>query len=101
MQRILIASTAVLAVAFVTLLASIVSAGPDTVPEPEPDQTSYLSKRGDEELAYLLVKLELKTRAEDYRIGEGRARACVATVVLLTSATSWWLIVSSTLCVWC
>ncbi len=48
---------------FGVALLAIVRAGPGAAPEAAPDETSYLQKTGDEELAYLLVKLELKTRA--------------------------------------
>ncbi|MCH7808930.1 MAG: DUF3365 domain-containing protein [Planctomycetes bacterium] len=45
------------------LLASLVTAGPGALPEPPPVKMDYAQKQGDEELAYLLVKLELRTRA--------------------------------------
>lgn len=44
------------------VLLGIVSGGPNDPPEPPPDEQTYLDKAGDEELAYLLVKLEKRTR---------------------------------------
>ncbi|MFQ5680177.1 MAG: DUF3365 domain-containing protein [Gemmatimonadota bacterium] len=73
MQRLLIGSTLVLAVAFAVLLGAVVTAGPERAPEPAPDETAYLAKEGDEELAYLLTKLVLRTRAiagEHYTRGQ-------------------------------
>jgi hypothetical protein len=49
-------------IALVALLASILS-GPRAISAATEAQTDYLDKRGDQELAYLLVKLELRTRA--------------------------------------
>lgn len=43
-------------------LLAVVSGGPEPRPEPPEDQQTYLDKSGDEELAYLLVKLEKRTR---------------------------------------
>lgn len=36
--------------------------GPNTLPAPPRDETTYVEKKGDEELAYLLVRLEKRTR---------------------------------------
>ncbi len=54
---------AVLLIASVAWLASILRAGPPTITKPALEQTANVSKSGDQELAYLLVKLELRTRA--------------------------------------
>ena len=43
------------------LLASV-GGGPEPRPDPPEAQSTYLDKSGDEELAYLLVKLEKRTR---------------------------------------
>ena len=43
------------------LLAALRS-GPATLPEPPRDETTYVDRQGDEELAYLLVRLEKRTR---------------------------------------
>ncbi len=45
------------------LLTAIVLSRPKTGSAPTPEQTTYVHRKGDQELAYLLVKLELKTRA--------------------------------------
>lgn len=63
MQKILVGCVAVLAIAFVGLLGSIARAGPETAPEWDPGQRTYQSKQGDEELAVLLTRLVLETRA--------------------------------------
>ncbi len=47
----------------VVFLAGIVLAHPDTDAKPSAAAPTYEDKQGDEELAYLLVKLELRTRA--------------------------------------
>lgn len=44
------------------ILASIVLARPDAAPLPSPTPVTWAAKKGDEQLAYLLVKLELRTR---------------------------------------
>ena len=51
-----------LLIALAGSLASI-ALGPGTIPPPTETRVTYLDKRGDQELAYLLVRLELKTRA--------------------------------------
>lgn len=43
-------------------LLVVVWSGPKTQPEPPRDETTYVKKGGDEELAYLLVRLEKRTR---------------------------------------
>lgn len=43
-------------------LSALVCGGPEPRPGPPDDQQSYLDKSGDEELAYLLVKLVKRTR---------------------------------------
>ena len=53
----------VLLVAFSAVLGAIVWSRPDTSPRVAAEKATYVPKQGDEELAYLLVKLELKTRA--------------------------------------
>ncbi|MFQ5801337.1 MAG: DUF3365 domain-containing protein [Candidatus Methylomirabilales bacterium] len=63
MRRIVLAVGLALFVASVGLLAAIVLSRPETTSGPGPEQMTYADKRGDQELAYLLVKLELKTRA--------------------------------------
>jgi len=45
------------------LFASIVFGSPAPAPEAAAREATYLDKQGDQELAYLLVKLELKTRS--------------------------------------
>lgn len=50
-----------LTVSVVFLLAALRS-GPETLPAPPRDETKHVDKRGDEELAYLLVRLEKRTR---------------------------------------
>ena len=52
-----------LLIVFAGSLGSIFFARPEATPESGAQATSYLDKRGDQELAYLLVKLELRTRA--------------------------------------
>ena len=52
----------ILLIAFSGLLGAIVWSRPDTGPRVAAEKKTYVSKQGDEELAYLLVKLELKTR---------------------------------------
>ncbi len=71
-RRIVPAAMLAVVLVFGAALISILRAGPGSAPEPAPDQTSYLHKTGDEELAYLLVKLELKTRGV---IGDHYTRA--------------------------
>lgn len=44
------------------LLVSLVWRGPNPLPEPPADETVYVDKTGDAELAYLLVRLEKRTR---------------------------------------
>jgi hypothetical protein len=44
------------------LLAAIVLARPDAAPSPAAAPASWVVKKGDQQLAYLLVKLELRTR---------------------------------------
>ncbi len=44
-------------------LASLVTAGPGTVTQPPVAKMDSVRKEGDQELAYLLVKLELRTRS--------------------------------------
>lgn len=44
------------------LLLAIVWGSPETLPDPPRDETTYIDKTGDEELAYLLVRLEKRTR---------------------------------------
>ncbi len=53
----------VLLIALVGLLGSIVFSSPEAASASPAEQPTYLNKHGDEELAYLLVKLELRTRA--------------------------------------
>lgn len=72
MQKILLVLIAVLIVALGALVALFLRVGPKTMPAFIPQQMTYLNKRGDQELAYLLVKLELKTRAV---IGQHYTRA--------------------------
>ncbi len=50
-------------IALVLMLAGIVLSHPETDTKPSAGVPTYEDKRGDQELAYLLVKLELKTRA--------------------------------------
>ncbi len=54
--------TLVLLIALAGMLASIFFVRPD-LSSAAAQQTEYVEKRGDQELAYLLVKLELRTRA--------------------------------------
>ncbi|MFQ5848854.1 MAG: DUF3365 domain-containing protein [Candidatus Methylomirabilales bacterium] len=63
MRRTVRAVGLLLFVASVGLLAAIVLSRPETSSGPGPEPMTYADKRGDQELAYLLVKLELKTRA--------------------------------------
>lgn len=44
------------------LLLALVWRAPDPLPSPPTDQTNYVDKTGDEELAYLLVRLVKRTR---------------------------------------
>jgi len=46
----------------IVYLSAIVSGGPARLPDAPVDGTSYVDKEGDEELAYLLVRLEKRTR---------------------------------------
>ena len=62
-KKILMGSTLGLAIAFIGLLGSLFTSGPETSPEASPDETEYVDRQGDEQLAYLLTKLVLKTRA--------------------------------------
>ncbi len=50
-------------IASVALLSGIVLSHPETDTKPSAGVPTYDDKQGDQELAYLLVKLELKTRA--------------------------------------
>lgn len=59
--RVAPAATLLLIVPAVFLLA-VVRSGPDTLPPAPRDETTYVEKRGDRELAYLLVRLEKRTR---------------------------------------
>ena len=63
MHKILVGSFVILAIAFVGLLGALATAGPETAPERAGDERTYARKQGDEELAYLLTKLVLETRA--------------------------------------
>ena len=66
MPKFLVTISSVLLVVLIALagaLASIVFSNPDTAPASAAKATTYLDKHGDQELAYLLVKLELQTRA--------------------------------------
>jgi hypothetical protein len=66
MQRTLVVFSAVLLVLLIALaglLGSIVFSSPATVSASPAEKPTYLDKQGDQELAYLLVKLELRTRA--------------------------------------
>ncbi len=58
----LLLAVIVLLIALAGSLASIVLS-PKTISPPTETRATYLDKRGDQELAYLLVKLELRTRA--------------------------------------
>lgn len=53
---------AVLLIIPAVLLLAVVQGGPEPRPDPPRDEQTYLNKSGDEELAYLLVKLEKRTR---------------------------------------
>jgi len=53
---------AVLLIASIIWIASVFRADPQTPQEPPPEQSTQLRKQGNQELAYLLVKLELRTR---------------------------------------
>lgn len=57
----LVAGTIVL-LSTVILLSGIVLSRPEFAPPPASGQVSYAAKHGDQQLAYLLVKLVLKTR---------------------------------------
>ncbi|MEE9270095.1 MAG: DUF3365 domain-containing protein [Candidatus Krumholzibacteria bacterium] len=50
-------------IALVVVLSGIVLSRPETDSKPSAGVPTYEDKQGDQELAYLLVKLELKTRA--------------------------------------
>ena len=64
MKKIRLAIVAVMAIVLIALVASLASilSSPRTISAPSETQPDYLDKRGDQELAYLLVKLELRTR---------------------------------------
>lgn len=63
MRKILVAAMSVLLIVSLGLLASILLSTPQTISVPRPEQMRSVVKRGDQGLAYLLVKLELRTRA--------------------------------------
>ncbi len=64
-KKIWVAIVAAMTIALIALVASLASilSSPRTISAAAEKQTDYLDKRGDQELAYLLVKLELRTRA--------------------------------------
>ena len=53
---------ALLLVVPAVFLLAIVWGGPEGLPDAPRDETTYTGKRGDEQLAYLLVRLEKRTR---------------------------------------
>ncbi len=62
-RRIVLAAWLAVSVVLVVLLAGIVLSHPEIDTKPSAGLPTYEDKRGDQELAYLLVKLELRTRA--------------------------------------
>ena len=61
-RRIALATGLSVFIALVALLSGIVLSHPETDTKPSAGVPTYEDKRGDQELAYLLVKLELRTR---------------------------------------
>lgn len=61
-KRILLVIGLAVLVTGAIVVGGVVLSRPETSAPPGEAQVAYLDKRGDEELAYLLVKLELKTR---------------------------------------
>ncbi len=62
-MRIVLAAGLGVSIVLVVLLAGIVLSHPEVDTKPSAEAPTYEDKRGDQELAYLLVKLELRTRA--------------------------------------
>jgi len=62
-RRIVLAAGLGVSIALVVLLTGIVLSHPEADTKPSAGVPTYEDKRGDQELAYLLVKLELRTRA--------------------------------------
>lgn len=72
MQKALIAVLVIPSVFLVGLIISILIPHPETIYKSGSQQAAYVDRHGDQELAYLLVKLELKTRSV---IGRHNARS--------------------------
>ena len=62
-RRIVLAAGLGVSIALVVLLIGIVLSHPEVDTKPSAEVPTHEDKRGDQELAYLLVKLELRTRA--------------------------------------
>lgn len=62
-RKILIAILLIPSIYFVGLIISILVPHPEKISKPGSQQFDYVDRHGDQELAYLLVKLELKTRS--------------------------------------
>ncbi len=71
-QIILIAILLIPAMYLAGLIISILVPHPEIISKPASQQVAYVDRHGDQELAYLLVKLELKTRSV---IGKHNARS--------------------------
>ncbi len=72
LQRIVLAVGLLLFIAAAGLLAAIILTPRHAALPAEPQEMTYVDMRGNQELAYLLVRLELQTRAV---IGEHYTRA--------------------------
>lgn len=66
MKKLVLSVGVVLTLCLAGLLVAMVSARPVLQPAPAPAAVHYASKSGDQELAYLLVKLLLRTRGTIY-----------------------------------
>ncbi len=66
MRKLVLSVWVVLTLGLAGLLAAILSARPVLQPAPAPSPLHYANKSGDQELAYLLIKLLLRTRGTIY-----------------------------------
>ncbi len=61
-NRVLVSAVVVLFILGLSFTGTLLTAGPSSLPEGPADDRPYVNKQGDQELAYLLVRLELRTR---------------------------------------
>jgi hypothetical protein len=61
-KQVVIIAVLVLFILNLSFTGTLLTAGPSSLPERPADDRPYIKKQGDQELAYLLVRLELRTR---------------------------------------